>query len=127
MNTVTALSAQDVMGSRNVSLANRAAQEASLLAEQTGKIDPQRDEELWGAAEGFEKIFLQSMLKQMRETVMQDENSIDSSNASKVYTGLLDEQFAETGSGAHRFGIAKMVHDSMVNTLANRVGTANPG
>ena len=53
MNTVTALSAQDVMGSRNVSLANRAAQEASLLAEQTGKIDPQRDEILLARNDRF--------------------------------------------------------------------------
>lgn len=77
------------------------------------------NEALWQAAEGFEEIFLNAMLKQMRNTVFESEFSLDSSNASKTYRSMLDEHIAKIGSKNHQFGIAKMVYESMVSKMSN--------
>ncbi len=77
------------------------------------------DEQLWKAAQGFEQIFLQSMMKQMRNTTFMAEDSLDSSNASQIYISMLDEEFTRIASEDRRFGIAKMIHGSLVKNLAN--------
>jgi Rod binding domain-containing protein len=87
----------------------------------TEKSDPKaakRDADAWKAAEGFEEIFINSMLKQMRNTVFQSDDSLESSNAAQTYRSMLDEQFAKTGAQTHQFGLAKLIHDSIAGKSA---------
>jgi len=73
--------------------------------------------EIWKAAEGFEQIFLTILMRQMRLTVFETEDSLDSSNASKTYREMFDEQISRLGSKTHTFGLAKMIHDSLTRDL----------
>ena len=86
----------------------------------------QGDRELWRAAEGFEEIFLSQMMKQMRKTVFESEDSLDSSNASKIYRAMSDEQVARAAASRHQFGIARMIHDSLVGNLSIRQNAEPP-
>jgi len=86
----------------------------------------EKDAEVWKAAEGFEEIFLLQMMKQMRKTVFESEDSLDSSNASKIYRAMSDEQVARAASRRHQFGIARMIHDSLVGNLSIRQNAHSP-
>jgi Rod binding domain-containing protein len=77
-----------------------------------------KDEEIWKAAEGFEEIFLMTMMKQMRQTVFDGDDSLDSSNASKTYRSMFDEQLTKTAASRRSFGLSKMIHDSLVGDMA---------
>lgn len=75
--------------------------------------------EMWKAAEGFEAIFLHSMLKAMRETTMgmvdseEEPGLSDNSDTMKLVRGLHDQEMAESLSKSHRFGLSKMIFDWM--------------
>ena len=77
-----------------------------------------KDSEVWKAAEGFEEIFLTILMRQMRNTVFEAEDSLDSSNASKTYKEMFDDQIAKVGAKSHTFGLAKMIHDSLVRDMS---------
>lgn len=97
----------------------RQAAEAGRLADQAlSAAEAKRDAEIWKAAEGFERLFLGMMLKQMRETTMEEEDSIFNTNATKTYQAMMDDTFAEVGAQRRQFGIARMIHDHMAGKPA---------
>ncbi|MCZ7587068.1 MAG: rod-binding protein [Deltaproteobacteria bacterium] len=116
MNAVARISPTDALELQKLTGAGSEAGRAQKLAE--GLSAASRDEEIWKAAEGFEQIFLHSMMKQMRDTTFTSEDSLDGSNASRVYRGLFDEEIARAGAARHQLGLAKMIHDSLVRDLA---------
>ncbi len=81
--------------------------------------DDKADQKLWKAARGFEEIFIHNMLKEMRSTTFASEDSLDSSNASQIYISMLDEQISKIASEDGRFGLSKMIHDSLAKNLAD--------
>ena len=61
------------------------------------------------AAKQFESIFLNQLLKSMRDAQKGDGEGIFDSNESRMYTGLLDEQLANRIANGPGIGMADMV------------------
>lgn len=72
-------------------------------AKRLPSVDPsQIDPQLRKSAEGMEAMFIDYMMKVMRETVPKNEMDLESP-ASNLFRGMLDTQYAE--KAAHRGGI----------------------
>lgn len=82
------------------------------------KTDP--DRALRGAAQQFEAVFLNMLLKSMRDATPQD--SPFDSDQTRLYTGMLDQQFAQALS-KRGIGLA----DVMVRQLTRQAGAAPVG
>lgn len=61
------------------------------------------------AAKQFESLFLNQLLKSMREAQKGDGQGLFDSNESRMYTGLLDEQLANRIANGRGIGMADMV------------------
>ncbi|MGR5095573.1 rod-binding protein [Vibrio maritimus] len=74
---------------------------------------------LLAAAEQFEALFIQSMLKRMRVATeaLSDENNPLSTKSSSLFQGMLDAQLAQSLSQQSHFGLAEMIYQQ----LASRV------
>ncbi|MEK8090581.1 flagellar assembly peptidoglycan hydrolase FlgJ [Thermithiobacillus plumbiphilus] len=83
------------------------------LQTQAQQQDPQA---LKKAAQQFEALFTQQMLKGMRATL--PGNPLTSSNEGKMYQGMLDQQLAQNLSQGRGFGLAEM--------LVRQLGIAKP-
>jgi peptidoglycan hydrolase FlgJ len=59
------------------------------------------------AAGQFETVFVNMMLKSMRDTAKPEEES----NAMGIYGGMLDEEYGKSMSQTHSFGIKKAIFD----------------
>lgn len=69
------------------------------------------DQALKGAAQQFEQVFLNMMLKSMREASPQE--GMFDNEQTKMFTGMLDQQLAQSMSSGHGVGLA----DVMVRQL----------
>jgi flagellar protein FlgJ len=67
------------------------------------------------AAQEFEALFLQMVMKSMRETMSQD--SLMDSDASRFFTGMFDEQVAKDLSRTGRVGLAQMLEAQLSRNL----------
>jgi flagellar protein FlgJ len=61
------------------------------------------------AAKQFESLFLNQLLKSMRDAQKGDGEGLFDSNESRMYTGLLDEQLANRIANGRGIGMADMV------------------
>jgi len=61
------------------------------------------------AAKQFESLFLNQLLKTMRDAQRGDGEGLFDSNESRMYTGLLDEQLANRIANGRGIGMADMV------------------
>lgn len=75
------------------------------------KVDP----EIVRAAEGMESLFLDFMMKVMRQTVPKNEMDLESP-ATEIYRGMLDSQTAEKAAKAGGVGLA----DQMIAYLVGQ-------
>lgn len=75
------------------------------------------DAKLKEACQGFESLFLNMMLKEMRKTVPEGETS--SSYAMGLYQEMLDEEIAETASKGKGIGIADAMYNQLSVKLKN--------
>lgn len=75
---------------------------------------------LQAAAQEFESLFLQMVLKSMRDTVPTD--GMLNSEQSRFYTSMLDQQLAQNLSGARGLGFAKMIEQQLGRQLSNPAG-----
>lgn len=78
------------------------------------------DQALKAAAQQFETVFLNMMLKSMREATPQD--GMFDSEQTKMFTGMLDQQLAQNMS-SRGIGLA----DMMIKQLSRSIGTAASG
>lgn len=102
--------AGDVQGARDLRAKFRTDKEAGIKA----------------AAQEFEALFLQMMLKSMRATT--DQDSFMESDASRFYTGMLDEQVAKDISRTGTIGLAKVLEEQLsrrMNNTGAAVGTTD--
>jgi flagellar protein FlgJ len=97
----------------------RLALDANALAglKQQAKAAP--DQALKAAASQFEALFMQMLLKSMRDALPQDGPL--ASDASRTYTGMLDAQLAQQ-LGKRGIGIADMLVKQLSRGLANAAG-----
>ncbi|HEX6733252.1 MAG TPA: flagellar assembly peptidoglycan hydrolase FlgJ [Azonexus sp.] len=107
-------------------LPNRAAfdvQSAQDLRTQFAK-NPQ--EGLKAAAQQFEQMFLQMVMKSMRDTVPQD--GLMHSDQSRFYTALLDQQMAQNlATSGNGVGFAKLIEQQLGKTVSSGAELAAPG
>lgn len=90
---------------------------AQDLREQLRK-DPKAG--LQGAAKQFEAMFLQMVLKSMRDTVPSD--GLMHSDQTRFYNGLLDQQLAQNLSGSSRgVGFARLIEEQLGRNLVQSV------
>ena len=75
------------------------------------------DAKLKEACEGFETLFLNMMLKEMRKTVPESESS--NSYAMGLYQEMLDEEIAETAAKGKGIGIADAMYNQLSIKLKN--------
>ncbi len=61
-------------------------------------------------AKEFETLFMEMMLKSMRETIKPEEES----NAQSIYKSMLDGEYSKTMTDAQSFGIREMVRNWMM-------------
>ncbi len=79
-----------------------------------GKVnDPAKLKQLKDAADQFESIFVNMMMKSMRGTVSategEDGGLFGNSIGEQMYTSMLDEQYSKIMSGSAGFGLAKQI------------------
>jgi len=74
-----------------------------------GKARAEDPQAIEAAARQFESLFLNQLLKSMREAQKGDGEGIFDSNESKMFTGLLDEQLANRIANGRGIGLADMV------------------
>lgn len=72
----------------------------------------ERAEQYWQVAEGFEEIFLNTMLQAMRRTTMPSDVMGDN-NETRIYQGMMDQELASTMSKRRSFGISRMMFEWM--------------
>jgi len=96
---------------------NRAAYDVQGAQDLRRQLRDNSPESLKAAAQQFESMFLQMVLKSMRDTVPQD--GLLDSDQTRFYSGLLDQQMAQNLSGAGRgVGFARMIEQQLGRYLA---------
>lgn len=86
------------------------------------------DQALKGAAQQFEQVFLNMMLKSMREASPQD--GMFDNEQTKMFTGMLDQQLAQSMSSGHGIGLADIMvrqlnHSAIGSNINSHNGVAN--
>ncbi|MBP3284613.1 MAG: rod-binding protein [Clostridia bacterium] len=76
------------------------------------------DKQLKEACQGFEAIFVNMMLSEMRKTVPES-GLMESSFANDTFTQMLDEEIAESVSKGKGIGIADMMYKQISEKLKN--------
>ncbi|MFV0441121.1 MAG: rod-binding protein [Lachnospirales bacterium] len=85
-------------------------------ADSISATDNATDEELKEACKEFESYFLQTVMKEMRKTIPEDENSlIKKSQGEKIFTDMLDEEYAKMSAEQNTVGLADMLYKQMSN------------
>jgi flagellar protein FlgJ len=74
-----------------------------------GKVRADDPKAIEAAAKQFESLFLNQLLKSMREAQVGERDGIFDSSASRMYTGLLDEQLANRIANGRGIGLADAV------------------
>lgn len=116
---------------------NRAAFDVKSAQDLRTQFQKDPQEGLKAASRQFETLFLQMVLKSMRDATPQD--GIMNSEQSRFYTGLLDQQMAQNISTAgNGIGFAKLIEQQLgrhlqtaedkaaIETPANAAGNALP-
>ena len=85
------------------------------------------DQALKAAAQQFESVFLNMMLKSMREATPQD--GMFDSEQTKMFTGMLDQQLAQSmssrGVGLSDIMVKQLSHNTGVQAGSGKLGTEN--
>lgn len=91
-------------------------QQLETLGSQARKSSEEK--ELEQAVQGFEAIFMQSLLKSMRATLPGDA-LFEKSHAMGIFESMHDQHLAEELSkGHHALGIGKFLYDELKNTIS---------
>ena len=98
-------------------LPNRAAFDIKSAQDLRTQVAKNPQEGLKAAAEQFEAMFLQQVMKSMRDTVPQD--GLLNSDSSRFYTSLLDQQMAQNmASSGKGIGFARLIEQQLGKNLA---------
>jgi flagellar protein FlgJ len=105
---------------------NRAAYDVKSAQDLRSQFAKDPQEGLKAAAQQFETLFLQMVMKSMRDTVPQD--GLLNSDQSRFYTGMLDQQMAQNLSTSGKgIGFAKLIEQQLGKRVTNGGELAAPG
>lgn len=107
-------------------LPNRAAFDVKSAQDLRTQFAKDPKEGLKAASQQFETLFLQMVMKSMRDSVPQD--GLLNSDQSRFYTGLLDQQMAQNlATSGKGVGFAKLIEQQLGRNLPGAVGVVKPG
>jgi len=89
---------------------------------EVAKIDKNQTEraaKLQSACEGFEAIFINTLLQEMRKTVP-DDGLLPTSSATRTWQQLFDNQLAETLASRQEMGVAKMLYQQLQGGVSEK-------
>lgn len=89
------------------------------------KIKQSPREGLKQVAKEFESLFINMMLKSMRDTLPQD--GLFNTDQTRLYTSLLDQQLAQKLSSSGQLGFAKLIEQQLGRYLPPEEGAAGEG
>ncbi|MDR1995062.1 flagellar assembly peptidoglycan hydrolase FlgJ [Azonexus sp.] len=105
---------------------NRAAFDVQSAQDLRGQFARNPQEGLKAAAQQFEQMFLQMVMKSMRDTVPQDGPL--NSDQTRFYTSLLDQQMAhDLATRGNGVGFARLIEQQLGRTVATGKDLAAPG
>jgi flagellar protein FlgJ len=97
------------------------------LAELRASADPKQAGEIQKVAEEFESLFLNIVLKSMRDTV-QKSGLIDGGNAENIYQSMLDDEYAKTMATQRHTGLADNIESFLLTAVQGmRQASENAG
>lgn len=97
---------------------NRAAFDVRSAQDLRSQFQKDPKEGLKAAAQQFETLFLQMVMKSMRDATPQD--GLLNSDQSRFYTGLLDQQMAQNMAGSGKgVGFAKLIEQQLGRNLGS--------
>lgn len=103
---------------------NRAAFDVQSSQDLRNQFAKNPQEGLKAAAQQFETLFLQQVIKSMRDATPQD--GLMNSDQSRFYTGLLDQQMAQNVAGTGKgLGFARLIEQQLGRNMLNGDGSAN--
>lgn len=103
---------------------NRAAYDVASAQDLRTQFQKDPKEGLKAAAQQFETLFLQMVMKSMRDATPQDD--MLNSEQSRFYTGLLDQQMAQNlATGGRGVGFAKLIEQQLGRQMATPEGQAD--
>ncbi len=82
-------------------------------AQEADSSDEKADEELKVACKEFESYFIQTIMKEMRKTIPEDDGFIKKSQGEKIFTDLLDQEYAKMSADQGSFGLANTLYKQM--------------
>lgn len=83
------------------------------------KSNADRAAKLEKACQGFEAIFINTLLQEMRKTVP-DDGLLPTSNAARTWQQLFDNQLAETLASRQEMGVAKMLYQQLQEGMSKK-------
>lgn len=107
----------------NISLAQQHAtlgkQDETL--KKISRVDPEDAKKIKAVARDFEAVFLELMLKSMRNTVPKSE-LIDGGNGEEIFRSMLDSEYAKAMSQQDSYGgIAQAIEKDLLKTMENQI------
>lgn len=104
---------------------NRAAFDVKSAQDLRTQFSKNPQEGLKAAAQQFETLFLQMVMKSMRDTVPQD--GLLNSDQSRFYTGMLDQQMAQNLSTSGKgIGFARLIEQQLGRNIPGAEGLSAP-
>lgn len=107
--------ASDASWQRLMQRAERAQAKVESSKGRAHKIDENEREELRGACQQFEAIFLGYLLKQMRKTV-QKSSLMPETPAEKIYMSMFDDEVAKAACKGGGIGLGDMIFENLMNS-----------
>lgn len=77
-----------------------------------------KSEKIQKACQDFESLFIHYMMKEMRQTVPQDQ-LFGGGQAESLYTNMLDAEVAKKISSQRGVGLAPMLYDQLISLSKN--------
>lgn len=93
--------------------------QADIKAYEAEKNSSERARKLEKSCEGFEAIFINTLLQEMRKSVP-DDGLLPTSNATRTWQQLFDNQLAETLASRQEVGVAKMLYQQLQGGLSEK-------
>lgn len=94
--------------SSQIDTANLSNENKLVNALERKAVSADAREELRKSARDFESIFVNMMLKSMRESV-QKSGLLDGGNAEEIYKGMLDQEYSKLMTETGRLGLAETI------------------
>ena len=101
-----------VSAGNSVTDVKRQHMQAELDAAAVDKDRTGRQAKLQKACQGFEAIFINTILQEMRKSIP-DDGLLPTSNATRTWQQLFDNQLAETLALRQEMGVAKMLYQQL--------------